>query len=317
MGLIEQQRPNRKKHLYLALKIGFGLAVFFFVGWKGIKAFNSMDFADLHFHQQAVFLFSLCFFLMVLNWSVEALKWKRLMLSLEKIGFLMAFKGVLAGLSTGILTPNRLGNFIGRTLMLTPEKRMKAALLTILANLAQFIVTVFFGCFGLSFIGLSFFESSTVLLLILGAVFLIFALAFYLKPSRVNRRPFNFFFGSNIEEGIEFISNASNSLKLAVLGLSTLRYFIFVIQYGLLLIAFNQLHFWPVLLAHISVVYLLMTLIPSLFFGKLFVREAAALLVLSHLAIPDAVIILSGFLLWFINIALPSLAGAVFLMGKK
>lgn len=317
MGLIEQQRPNRKKYLYLTLKIGFGLAVFFFVGWKGIKAFNPAEFQHLHFHQRCVFLFSLCGFLMILNWSVEALKWKRLMVSLQQLRFFTALKGVLAGLSTGILTPNRLGNFIGRTLMLNPEKRVKAALLTILANLAQFIVTIFFGCLGLSFIGISFFESSTVLLLLLGAVFLMFALAFYLKPSRINRKPFNFFFGRNMEEGILFISNASNPLKLSVLSLSALRYFIFVIQYGLLLIVFNQVHLWPVLFAHISVVYLLMTLIPSLFFGKLFVREAAALLVLSHLGIPDAVIILSGFLLWFINIALPSLAGAVFLIGKK
>ena len=308
---------TKTKYLQLSLKIIFGLIVFAFVIWKITQAFDSNWLKKVNFHPNTVFFLCIVGFLMILNWSVEGLKWKRLVRSLEKLSFITALKGVLAGLSTGILTPNRLGNFIGRTLMLHPENRLKATLLTLLANLAQFIVTVFFGAVGLLIIGVSFFTYSTPVIIICAFFLMLLALAIYLQPYLINRRPFNYFFTDRIVEGIGFISEESMRLKLEILALSILRYFIFVSQYVLLLVVFNQHESLAVLFAYISVVYLLMTLIPSLFFGKLFVREAAGLFVLSQLGVPDTVIILTGFVLWFINIALPSLIGASFLIGKK
>ena len=98
---------------------------------------------------------------------------------------------------------------------------------------------------------------------------------------------------------------------------SALRYLLFVTQYVLLLILFDQNFEALILFANISVVYLLMTIIPGLLFGKLFLREAAALLVLGQLGIPDLIILTTGFLLWLINIALPSLIGTIILLRKK
>ena len=83
--------------------------------------------------------------LMILNWSVEAIKWKALMERLNPISFKSALDGVLAGISTGLITPNRIGNFIGRTQLLDKELRTRATLLTFLSNLSQFVPSIFFG----------------------------------------------------------------------------------------------------------------------------------------------------------------------------
>lgn len=266
---------------------------------------------------KAPLLFSVTFILMLANWSVEAVKWRRLIKEVDQMSFLSALKGVLAGISTGIVTPNRLGNFIGRTAFLKPEIRLKATLLTLVANLAQFVVTIFLGCVGLFFMSRLLLGDFNYLLFIGGLVALLFGMAVYINPLLINRRPFNFFFSDKISEEIRYISTTSFQLKIAILGWSMLRYGIFCFQYVLLLLALNQEENITTLLAAISVVYLLMTLIPSLFFGKLFVREAAALLVLAAIGIPDQVILLSGFLLWFVNIALPSLLGMGLLISKK
>ena len=56
----------------------------------------------------------ICLVLMIMNWGLEALKWQVLVKSTQPLNFIQAFGSVLAGLATGLITPNRIGNFIGR-----------------------------------------------------------------------------------------------------------------------------------------------------------------------------------------------------------
>src|SRR5690606_12786240 len=51
------------------------------------------------------------FFLMPLNWSIEALKWKRLLSGFLKIDFWRALRAVLAGVTVAMFTPNRVGEY--------------------------------------------------------------------------------------------------------------------------------------------------------------------------------------------------------------
>jgi len=287
------------------------------VVWKIGIGFRNKSFDAVVFSDKTWYLLPIIVLLMVLNWAVEALKWKILIKNLKPLRFKEAFAAVLAGVSTGIITPNRIGNFIGRTVLLDKEIKIKATLLTLLANLSQFVVTLFFGCVGLLLLGGTYLQNAQIVLIFVGIFTLGVGLAVYINPLLINRRPFNFFFSDKIIDGITFISATKIQLKLRIIGLSALRYLVFVTQYVLLLIAFDQQESILLFYGSIMVVYLLMTLIPSLFFGKLFVREAAALFVLNQIGIPDAIILITGFLMWLINIALPSLVGAGVLMSKK
>jgi hypothetical protein len=135
-------------------------------------------------------------------------------------------------------------------------------------------------------------------------------------PKYVLMRPFSWVIPESVKGGITELSNFSSRLKRNLMGLGTMRYFVFVSQYVLLLIALHQDKDILVLFGAVAVMYLIMTLIPSLFMGKLFVREAAGLIVFSSIGIPDNVTILAGFLVWLINIALPGLIGVGILLKK-
>ena len=63
--------------------------------------------------------------------------------------------------------------------------------------------------------------------------------------------------------------------------------------------------------------FLLTTLIPSLFFGKLLVRESAALIVFAWAGLSVPVILAVSFSLWFINLALPASIGYIIWLRKS
>jgi hypothetical protein len=61
-----------------------------------------------------------------------------------------------------------------------------------------------------------------------------------------------------------------------------------------------------------------MTLIPSLFFGKLVVRESVAVFVFSYVGIETPLILIVAFLLWLINLAIPAgIGGLIWLNQSK
>ncbi len=304
-------------YLRFGFKLILGGLIFAFVAWKVIGLFDEQTLFDINFHISAVALFGSVVILMFLNWSCEAMKWKVLMETVQPLSFFAACRAVFSGIATGILTPNRVGIFIGRVAKLNPELRVKGAVFTFYAGLIQFFITLFFGVFGL--LVLFDFVESTVFwtILLLACVLLFFAFLVLSNPLLLLRRPLLYLMSEEIKSGIDKLALLNFRTKLMLFGWSTCRYFIFVSQYVLVLVAFGRFHSFFFLYAAVTVLYLLMTLVPSLFLGKLFVREAAGLIVLAWLGVPDNFIILSGFLVWLINIAIPALIGSVLLISKR
>ena len=80
--------------------------------------------------------------LQFINWVVEALKLKVLLQSPEKPKFKLIIKAIYIGNFTAILTPERIGNFIGRSWVLRSIKK-DAIVSTILGNYVQLCITIF------------------------------------------------------------------------------------------------------------------------------------------------------------------------------
>lgn len=62
-----------------------------------------------------------------------------------------AFKAVAAGVAFSQLTPNRVGEYGGRLLLLAPQHRWNAVTATLLGSIAQWIALLSGGLAGLSF----------------------------------------------------------------------------------------------------------------------------------------------------------------------
>lgn len=177
--------------------------------------------------------------LVFVNWGIEALKWY---LTVRKIGYKTSngriVQSLLSGISTGLITPNRLGNFIGRMLYFKPKKRALLVLGTLYGNLAQFIATVFFGMIGLYFTlnaSIQFDYSDTLIVLSIAlttlAVLIYFCYPFVsLIGMPFLRRKLNI---------IQLFRQPAKKLVIPLLILSGCRYLVFILQFTLLLIGFG------------------------------------------------------------------------------
>jgi uncharacterized membrane protein YbhN (UPF0104 family) len=288
---------------YLVYKISYNSAL------KHIEKYSNFD----------VNLILLATLLTVFNWGLEAKKWQLLVKDIIKLSYLNSFKSVLAGLSIGILTPNRLGNFIGRLAWVEHEHHKRATVNTMLGNLAQFVATISIGVVGLLLaISINFSIANQWLILLMSLLVIAMAVRVYFKPTIILIPFLKPFFSDETIASIILLESNPTHFKLNVLGLSFLRYVVFLIQYFLLFKAFNIEHNVILMFSLIATVYLFMTLIPSLFFGKLVVRESVAVFVFSYVGIETPLILIVAFLLWLINLAIPAgIGGLIWLNQSK
>ena len=76
--------------------------------------------------------------LQFVNWLVEAFKFKVLLQTPEKPKIQLIIKAIYIGNFTALLTPERIGNFVGRSWVLKSIKK-DTIVSTILGNYVQFI----------------------------------------------------------------------------------------------------------------------------------------------------------------------------------
>ncbi|RYM35056.1 hypothetical protein ERX46_06690 [Brumimicrobium glaciale] len=259
--------------------------------------------------------FILVLFFLPLNWGLELFKWQRI-LKVNQISYSLKdlTHSLFSGVTTGIITPNRIGNFIGRMLFFKGKVRGQLILGTLYSNFAQFIVTLIFGGIGFLFLFdflLSSFGNAIVSVLIV--IFVLSILFYFAVPfvplSRIK------FLNKKQNILIQF-QKQSIYLVFPLLTISGMRYLVFSTQFLFMLMAFGISPSF-MLYAGIFLVYLVSTLTPSLLFGKLIIRETAGLIILSLFVENDAIIVISSLLLWFINLGIPSLLGLVFIIRKK
>jgi hypothetical protein len=302
---------NLVKYLFLGVVVSF-------ICYKvyAIKDDLNFDFLS-QISVVGYWLIGLSFFLVSVNWGIEAIKWYELSNTIQKTTFIRAFKAVLSGISTGVITPNRMGNFIGRIAFLDRENRFKGTVLTILGNLAQFTSSIFSGMLALILLYDNQIAIPVNLIYWAGFILLVLGLFFYFRLNVFISVLPPYFKSLSVIESLKGADNLPGMLKFKILFYSFSRYFVFTLQYVFFLVSFEVNSSIINLWLHVNVIFLIMTIIPSLFFGKLFVREAAAILVLGWLDVPVEIILLSGFLLWLFNIGIPALVGSLFIVQKK
>ena len=207
---------------------------------------------------------------------------------------------------TGIVTPNMIGNFIGRFYYFERRYRVSIVLFTLLSNYAQFLASLIFGWIAILIVGdLHILPHFELLIFILGfGVILAFLLYFFID-NFIGRFKKKKYFNSFRE-----ILKKNRTYRSTILGLSLLRFFVFTMQFSLMLHAFGETIDISVIMA-IWQVYLLTMLIPSIFLGKIGVRESVALFVLISLGMNEFAVLFSSLIIWGINTLLPALVGLV------
>ena len=253
------------------------------------------------------------FVLVVANWFFE---WRKWLITLKVISVKedqkVVFKSFMAGIATGLLTPNMLGNFIGRIYYFKRRFRVSIILMTLLSNFAQFFASIFFGLLSLLFLQKLPFEFSFNGALFLISLIVIISFVFYFFFEFIK---IEFISKMKIFQKMLRLIDENKGFRWQFLTLSLIRHFVFTLQFWLIFNSFQDGLNLSVF-SWIWQIFLWTTLIPSLWFGKLLIRESVALIVLSALGYAELEIIISSILLWIVNLSFPSIL-SVFICKRK
>jgi len=309
---------GNKKYLLLGLKVAFLLVLF-------CAIYSQMARKDLPLLWQSFqtnwatsprWPLLIAVLLMPLNVSLEAVKWKVLLKGIHDIRFSSSFAAVLAGITVGMFTPNRVGETAGRAALLPEGRRMIGLGVGFVSSHSQLVASFAIGSFGaLLFIYLNG-DEQWLLSASLAGGFLSLLLLFsffrlrFLK-ALIDRIPLKQIrkYGDSIKPAFDF-----GIQKLwSALFISGSRHWVFSLQMLLLLLFFDGNA--PVVLAFAVVLtaFFLQTLIPSVALLELGVRGAVMIWLCQLTGINELGALAATLALWCINLLFPAICGTLFL----
>lgn len=300
--------------------ISYGFIIYKTVSFEELR---SIDLSDQHFTLIDFLILLIVIFLMILNWGIETVKWKILIDQIQHFSFPKAFQAVLSGITIGIFTPNRVGEIGGRVLFMEKGRRTFGVLATGIGSFAQFISTITAGVFG--FVLFLIFHPNKIninpllnnISLSLLFILLIILLWLYFNIKKIKTILLKIRFFKSRTDQLEYLSKTKFNKLLKVIILSFARYFVFISQFFLLLIFFNIHLTIPQAYISISLIYLFATLIPTTTLIELGIRGSLAIFFIGLFSNNLLGIVLSTSLLWFINLAIPSIIGSLFFIKNK
>lgn len=280
------------------------MLLFCFIQFSGL---DWQQFKKIQVTQPLYFIVALI--LIIFNIAFEYLKWN---LIVNKVNEVMStsirISSFFAGTATAFITPNLLGNFIGRIYYFERKYRGKIITHTLLSNGAQFISSMIGGIISILLLGnkvkvLQFFPTQLfiVFLIVLLLIYFVFDKIFN-HNKKLNR--------------ISLTLQNTRLLRTKFILLSLARHLVFTTQYVCVLVSFG-VNFETEIYLYVFQIFFWSTLVPSIWIGKLFIRESVALYLLSTIISSGAIIISSAFIVWCLNQVLPALVSLIFIRKKN
>jgi hypothetical protein len=234
----------------------------------------------------------------ILNLSFESMKYQ-ILFGQELIGLHHSMRSVLAGMSVGIWTPNRAGEFLGR-MRQAPEGFGKRAVgATLMGSLIQGLVTLLMGAFGVLYFQFPVAIELSVYWYILVFVILGVSVFFMIRKGPVYALRQKHFKVTSSQIGLAACSAA-------------LRYFVFSSQFVILLFAFGFQGDFIQAFSGVFVLYAIQTYLPGSLLSELGVREVLAVFLFAPYFGNDIGAALAAFCLWMLNIGLPITSWSVY-----
>jgi len=256
------------------------------------------------------------FLLQFLNYSLEAIKWGQLIRLQYSVGFLKLVKAVYVGNAISIFTPNRVGSYIGRLIILKDYPKIFVTATSFLGNLSQLTLTVFFGVVGFLFFKDEPFVIPNYWLLIIFSFLTVFFLWVLFKGKSVLVLFNRFQWYLRYKDELDFLDQVGWKTICKVLFFAFLRYLIFVVEFWLVIMACDvAISFFDAIIV-CGVVYAVSNFIPSPMMGNLGTRELVVLLVFGGSNM-EVNALSASLIIWIINVAFPSILGAVLLNFHK
>lgn len=263
-----------------------------------------------------VFYLIICMLLTPANWLIEVFKWKKLTEPISQLTWQQASESVLAGLTLGIITPSRIGEYGGRLLHSNSDNRADFLFANLLGSIAQNIPNFLLGSLASLVFFNSFYLDSGYISASIAGLTCLLAIALALVYYRHEALIWTF---SKTKKWLKVINiptikHHDFADLNYVLFLSFCRYLIFVFQYVLLLFFFGINVNLSQALVGVALIFLLQSGLPLPPIMSVLARGELALLVWSVYDSNKLTILFVPFTLWIINLLLPALIGGIVIL---
>ena len=267
----------------------------------------NIESVEIGWNFSAYFLLAMAIFLLPLNWLFEAFKWQ-IIAGKDEITLTESLKGVIVGLTLDNFLPAGTGAISGRVLSINTNDRMKLIPGIMVGQILQTVITLLFGLIGFWMVwekasDLYHWGSIHTVYLLAALFILVLAILFWK------------------EKIIKFIAPLKG---YAIKDLSTifiyslLRYLVFLTQLLLLAYIFTPESGLGIFIGCSTWVFAARTFMPKISnLERLGIRAMAVIFFMEIYSLPSAGMLISVILLWFINLAIPSVVGLMFYRNLK
>ena len=260
-----------------------------------------------------------CVLLMPINWLIESVKWRMLILPWKNLTKIDAMKAIYAGISVGLVTPARIGEYGGRLLLIDGEDRIKSIPATLISSIAQNISNIIGGYIGALIFCYCYFSFNRYVYIvgsILGLLVIIMLCALFFNISKLKLDGLNrWWLGKLLNKQAHIISQYDRPILKRVLTLSYLRYLIYCTQYVLILDFLGLELSLLAAFSGVAVIYLFQSGIPLPPILSVIARGELAIVIWSLFTANVGGILVATFGLWVINLVFPALLGLLIILN--
>ncbi len=305
-----------KQFLIVLLKLSIVVAAFYFIYHKlaNNPELQFHEFLDI-LHEKDVFSVKTGVFLLLLtlfNWFFEILKWKTLVSIVRPISIKDATEQSLGALTASLLTPNRIGEYGAKAMFYPKPLRKKIMLLNLIGNMVQMTTTILFGIAGLLFLSKTHPLPINILnISIFGIMGLLILVAIYFstKKHRFEVK------GFSLKKISRFVYYIPSDIRIKTALFSVIRFVIFSFQFYYLLTVFGvPLDYFNAMII-ISSMYLLSSIIPSIFIFDVVIKGSVAVYLFSIVGVNELTILSIVTFMWLLNFVLPSVFGSYYVLN--
>jgi hypothetical protein len=258
--------------------------------------------------------------LMLLNWGLEAFKWKRLIKQVEPISLWLSIESVFCGLTWAVFTPNRIGEYGGRVFFLSPKRRVVGVVAMSVGTIGQIVLTNVFGAIALCVFIYKFTVIDPRLFLGLCCVsvlFCTFFIVFFFNIKWLNGILLSFRFTRKYKKFYSIIARYKKAELLKILLFCLARYAVFSTQYYIMFLwLIPELHILDVMML-VSVFFFVQASLPSFDLFDVGVRSFTASYFFGFITSNILAVIAVTASIWFINLIIPAIIGSYFVFKLK
>ncbi len=253
--------------------------------------------------------------LMLINYTLEAIKWRRLLRSIERLSVWKAITSVFCGLTLAIFTPNRLGEYGGRVFFLSPKRRIIGLIAMAVGNIGQMVLTNVFGAIAICIFVYRFEMLDTALFMALCAfatIYSLFFLVLYFNIKWLNGILLSIKWTRKYHRFFKVLARYKKRELLNILLLCLSRYVIFSSQYFIMFMwLIPALHGQDILMM-VCILFFVQSALPSLDLFDIGIRSVTALFFFKYVTDKDATVVACTASIWLLNIIIPAILGSYF-----